>query len=181
MCFTSFFFSKCVLLFSQSGIVGGAGGEANLKMKWFQDNTSWPLSTSFSLTGKLKKSEQGKQQYPLFATSNRVVFTATWKFAHYQGGFEEREREGSWLCTWCGSFLLVWSQLCLDLPLPFQPYSCSHAGPGQDRSREWMHLTVKGSRLIFICALRIFINPYMNMPVAPLSTADFQIKDLCCR
>lgn len=135
-CFTSFFFSFTVILHCGNVGRGGRG------IKSFTLNKLIPREHKLTpcyqmaflwLVKKREKSEQGKQQYLVFATSNPTewrVFTATWKFVHYRGGWEEREREGSWFCTWCGFFLLVWSQL---FPILFSSAAPMQAGP---RERE---------------------------------------------
>lgn len=162
--------------------------QGNRVLKWIDfkgTQVDLLLSDGFSLTGikrrrrRRRKDVQDKQQYLLFATSNPSVESI---YRHMEvcsllGRFEEREREGSWLCTWCGFFLLVWSQLCLDLPLPFQLWLLPcRRGP---RQKQWMHLTVKGSHLFLIRGF--VINPDMNVPIAPLFTADVQIEDSWCR
>lgn len=71
------------------------GEESGLGINWFQGNTSWPLAIRW-LFFDYERRREGKQQYLVFGTStpHKVggVFTATWKFAHYQGGFVRRGR-----------------------------------------------------------------------------------------
>lgn len=78
-------------------------------------------------------------------------------------------------------YLMWFLSACLITALPGSSPSFSAVAAPKPSQKQRMHLTVKGSHLIFICVLSIFINPSMNMTIAPLFTADFQIKDLYCR
>lgn len=135
-----------------------------------------------------EKSEQGKQQYLLFATSNPSewrVFTTTWKFPHYLGGLKKGRGRDPDCVPDVVSFCLSDHSSAWIFPPSFFLFFFFSAQllsrrPGQGESSECTS-TIKGSHLIFISVLMIFINPYMLMPIAPLFPADFPIKDLFCR
>lgn len=85
-------------------------------------NTWWPLVSDGSLlTGGKCKQVKTTKASDCHYNGNRE-FTATsfvlFYFVHLFSLSERcvgKEREGFWLCTWCGFSMLVWWQLCLNL------------------------------------------------------------------
>lgn len=110
-----------VKVFTVSFPLEEEGGESSLKINWFQGNTSWPLVIRwFPFDWGKKKVRVNNNIFCLpLQTPQSGGYLLPHESLFIIGEVCRKGRgRGPWLCTWCGFFLLVWSQLCPDLPLP---------------------------------------------------------------
>lgn len=148
-------------VYSNSPVGGGGGREIKSQNKLI--SREHKLTSCYQMAFLWRgKSEQSKQQYLLFATSNPSewrVFTTTWKCPHYLGGLKKGRGRGPDCVPDVLSFCLSDHSSAWIFPLSFSfPQLFSSAAPAKagPRREQRMHLQNKKVVISFSSAFRRF-------------------------